>query len=75
MPYTKPPAQERVGRAGREVGGGGAREHVERALAHRRDERARAGGVEDVERAALAARVLERVVHVVEARVGRRARR
>ncbi len=41
-------------------------EHAERALAHVGDERARARRVEDRQRHAVAARVLERVVDVVE---------
>ncbi len=47
----------------------GAREHVERPLAHVGHEVARRVGTEQVEIGALAAWVLERVVDVVEARV------
>ena len=48
------------------------REHVEGALAHVGDEPPRLGWIEDRKRRAVAARVLERVVHVVEELVGGR---
>ncbi len=69
-PVHEPAREQRVATV--EIEGGELErvEHRERACAHRGVELARAGRVEDVERGPVAARVLERVVHVVVRRVG-----
>ncbi len=66
MPWTKPLASN--GSVAVEIG---LRERVEDAGPDVREIRARGPGVEDVEGRPVAARMLERVVHVVEVRIGR----
>ena len=70
IPYTNPSASKRVAVALEDRAG----EDVERPLAHVGDEVARFGRPEQIQGRALGAGVAERVVDVVEARIGRLGR-